>query len=55
MLTYWGSVIVEANTTGFAMEFIGDMNDSQTLAKGYLTSHAEVAGNEIMGSGVNLQ
>ncbi len=29
MLTYWGSVIIEANTTGFAMEFIGDMNDSQ--------------------------
>ena len=29
MLTYWGSVIVEASTTGFAMEFIGDMNDSQ--------------------------
>lgn len=29
MLTYWGSVVVEANTTGFAMEFIGDMNDSQ--------------------------
>ena len=30
MLSYWGSVIIEANTTGFAMEFIGDMNDSQT-------------------------
>ena len=29
MLSYWGSVIVEQNTTGFAMEFIGDMNDSQ--------------------------
>ena len=28
MLTYWGSVIIEANTTGLAMEFIGDMNDS---------------------------
>ena len=28
MLTYWGSVVVEAQTTGFAMEFIGDMNDS---------------------------
>ena len=32
MLSYWGSVIVEAQTTGFAMEFIGDMNDSVTLA-----------------------
>ena len=31
MLSYWGSVIVEANTTGFAMEFIGDMNDSTTV------------------------
>jgi hypothetical protein len=29
MLSYWGSVVVEKNTTGFAMEFIGDMNDSQ--------------------------
>ena len=28
MLSYWGSVVVEAQTTGFAMEFIGDMNDS---------------------------
>ena len=28
MLSYWGSVVVEKNTTGFAMEFIGDMNDS---------------------------
>ena len=30
MLSYWGSVIIEANTTGFAMEFVGDMNDSTT-------------------------
>jgi hypothetical protein len=29
MMSYWGSVVVEKNTTGFAMEFIGDMNDSQ--------------------------
>jgi hypothetical protein len=29
MLSYWGSVVVEKNTTGFAMEFLGDMNDSQ--------------------------
>ncbi len=46
MLTYWGSVIIEANTTGFAMEFIGDMNDSQT-------SYGTVA--NYMSSGVNLQ
>ena len=48
MLTYWGSVIIEAQTTGFAMEFIGDMNDSQTLGK-YATQ------NSYMASGVNLQ
>jgi len=47
MLTYWGSVIIEANTTGFAMEFIGDMNDSQTLGT-YATQ------NSYMASGVNL-
>lgn len=28
MLNFWGAVIIEANTTGFAMEFIGDMQDS---------------------------
>jgi len=42
MLTYWGSVIIEANTTGFAMEFVGDMNDSHNAsvngAVGYMTS-----------------
>tara|TARA_B100000686_G_scaffold120706_1_gene127714 strand:+ start:42 stop:668 length:627 start_codon:yes stop_codon:yes gene_type:complete len=28
MLSFWGAVVIEQNTTGFAMEFIGDMNDS---------------------------
>jgi len=28
MLNFWGAVVMEANTTGFAMEFIGDMHDS---------------------------
>ena len=28
MLSFWGAVILESNTTGFAMEFIGDMHDS---------------------------
>ena len=28
MLSFWGAVIVESNTTGFSMEFIGDMHDS---------------------------
>ncbi len=31
MLSFWGSVVVEQNTTGFAMEFIGDMGDSQAM------------------------
>ena len=28
MLSFWGAVVIESNTTGFAMEFIGDMADS---------------------------
>ena len=28
MLSFWGAVVIETNTTGFAMEFIGDMHDS---------------------------
>jgi len=28
MLNFWGAIVVESNTTGFAMEFIGDMHDS---------------------------
>ncbi len=30
MLSYWGAVVIETNTTGFAMEFIGDMHDSSS-------------------------
>ena len=33
MLSFWGSVVVETNTTGFAMEFIGDMADSQATSR----------------------
>ncbi len=29
MLNYWGAVVVQATSTGFAMEFIGDMKDSR--------------------------
>ena len=47
MLSYWGSVIIEAQTTGFAMEFVGDMNDS--------TSAPTHGGVGYMGSGPNLQ
>ena len=64
-LTYWGSVIIEANTTGFAMEFIGDMNDSITPAITYLCGDrgwapaGDPAGGGncglIQASGVNLQ
>ena len=60
-LTYWGSVIIEANTTGFAMEFIGDMNDSMTPAITFRCA-AGIAGystskncDAISSSGVNLQ
>ena len=64
-LTYWGSVIIEANTTGFAMEFIGDMNDSTTPAVTFRcgsqtgVNHAANSTssncNMISSSGVNLQ
>jgi hypothetical protein len=42
MLSYWGAVVIETNTTGFAMEFIGDINDS-----------AAVAANPTLNSGVS--
>ena len=32
MLSFWGAVVIETNTTGFAMEFIGDMHDSASSA-----------------------
>ena len=54
MLSYWGSVIVEANVTGFAMEFIGDMNDSVAMNKSYLTTPGGTDQDHYMGSGVNL-
>ena len=31
MLNYWGAIIMESTTTGFAMEFIGDMHDSSAI------------------------
>ena len=42
MLSFWGSVVVETNTTGFAMEFIGDMADSQ--ATDVLDGNPQVVG-----------
>ena len=50
MLTYWGSVIIEANTTGFAMEFVGDMNDSTSAA-----THGALGYQGGGGPGPNLQ
>ncbi len=42
MLSFWGSVVIEQNTTGFAMEFIGDMSDSQATSQ--LVDNAQVVG-----------
>ena len=56
MLTYWGSVIVEAMTTGFAMEFIGDMNDSQAFPQSrevWRATGTDAA--QSYSSGINLQ
>ncbi len=33
MLGFWGAVVVRANSTGFAMEFIGDMKDSRASGR----------------------
>jgi len=30
MLSYWGAVVFTGSNTGFAMEFIGDLNDSSS-------------------------
>ena len=40
MLSFWGAVVVEQNSTGFAMEFIGDMHDS--AAAGVLDSSSGI-------------
>ena len=42
MLSFWGTVVTESNTAGFAMEFIGDMTDSQ--ATSILDNNAQVVG-----------
>ena len=44
MLSFWGSVVVEQNTTGFAMEFIGDMHESSAA-----TSFNGSEGNPVSG------
>jgi hypothetical protein len=55
MLSYWGSVIIEANTTGFAMEFLGDMHDSIAM---HQTTHnwlnaTNCGGGEAADAGTN--
>ena len=54
MLAYWGSVIVEANTTGFAMEFIGDVNDSLSWITD-TTYNTHFLSDGTYGAGVNIQ
>lgn len=42
MLSYWGAVVIDSNTTGFAMEFIGDVHDSAAITN--MDSAATVSG-----------
>ncbi|MFT4580068.1 MAG: hypothetical protein ACI8PD_000545 [Nitrospinales bacterium] len=42
MLNFWGAIVIESNTTGFAMEFIGDMHDSAATPS--MDSSAPVSG-----------
>ena len=46
-LSYWGAVVIEQNTTGFAMEFVGDVSDSQTTI-GYEASQG-ASGTDVGG------
>ena len=61
MLGYWGSIVVEAQTTGFAMEFIGDMNDSAGGSSEMTCHSVDQLGadpdpvRQCISSGVNLQ
>ena len=57
MLSYWGSVIIEANTTGFAMEFIGDMNDSIATFNtdhNWSTGSCQAATHDVHGTGETM-
>jgi hypothetical protein len=42
MLNFWGAVVIETNTTGFSMEFIGDMQDSAATPS--MNDNATVSG-----------
>lgn len=50
-LNIWGIVFVEAGGTGFAMEFVGDMQDS--TVGGDVTSAGRVDGTQAAGRGIN--
>ncbi len=34
MLSLWGAVVIQGNSTGFAMEFVGDLKDSRSVNSG---------------------
>ena len=61
MLGYWGSIVVEAQTTGFAMEFIGDINDSSGGSSEMTCQEVDQWGadpdpvRQCISSGLNLQ
>ena len=42
MLNFWGAVVIEKNTTGFSMEFVGDTHDSAATPN--MASSATVSG-----------
>jgi hypothetical protein len=51
MLSFWGAVVIEQNTTGFAMEFIGDMQDS-SAASGVCTGDCSVLPDNAFNVGI---
>ncbi len=44
MLSFWGAVVIETNTTGFAMEFIGDTHDSLATSANHVTTNVSGVG-----------
>jgi hypothetical protein len=52
MLSMWGAVVIQSNTTGFAMEFIGDMHDS-TMTNCGLVGTANTSATRCFQSGVS--
>lgn len=50
-LNIWGAVFVETSNSGFAMEFVGDMQDSSV--GGNVSEFAPVSGTTTPGRGIN--